>query len=233
MIVETQMFAPDFREGVRSITPLLPAAATVAVATGVAASAAGLSPLQTVAMSVGVYFPSVMLVASDLLADGVPTAVVVVTALVVGVRVVILSLSIAPYFERFSTRWKWALAYFLWTPVYALTVERFETEPTADARGYYLGLAVPLWLTVQTFVVVGIAFGARVPSSLELGFIVPLAFVALLRNVLTDASTWVAALVGGGVAVAGSGIPFGLGVVVATVCGVVAGVAASRRERAE
>lgn len=224
-------FSSDFREGLKTITPLVPPAATVAVAAGVAAPVAGLSPIQTLAMSVAVYFPSVMLTALELLDSQLPEVIIIVTSLVVGVRVVILSLSIAPYFKRFSTGWKWLLAYFLWTPVYALTVERFSAEPTSDVRGFYLGMAVPLWITVQLSVFVGTVFSARVPPGLELDFIVPLAFIALLMNFITDQATKITALVGGVLAVLGSGIPLGLGVVVATIGGTVAGAVVSRWRR--
>ncbi|MFB6189533.1 MAG: AzlC family ABC transporter permease [Halapricum sp.] len=221
-------FRTDFREGVETILPLVPAAATVALAAGVAAPAAGLSPVQTMAMSVLVYFPSVMLAAVDLLADRLPAVVIVVTSLVVGIRIMILSLSIAPYFKRFSTGWKWVLVYFLWTPVYVLTVEHFKSEPAADVRGFYLGMAVPLWITVHVFVGIGVGFSASVPPELELDFIVPLAFIALLMNFLTDTATKTAALVGGIVAVASSSVPLGLGLVVATFGGVVAGMVSRR-----
>ncbi|MFB6141034.1 MAG: AzlC family ABC transporter permease [Halosimplex sp.] len=223
-------FNTEFRSGARAIAPLLPPAATVSLAVGVAAPAAGLTPAQTLGMSVTVYFPSVMLTALGLLASRAPDAVVVLTSLVVGLRVVILSLSIAPYFDRFPTRWKWLLAYFLWTPVYALTVERFAPDPEADARGFYLGMAAPLWVTVQVAVVAGVFFSARVPAGLELEFIVPLAFVALLRNFVTTRAAKTAALAGGALAIAGAAVPYGLGVVVATVGGTVAGSAVSRWE---
>ena len=218
-----------FTEGSRTILPVVPAAATVALAAGVAAPTAGLTPLQSVAMSIVVYFPSVMLAALDLIGSGVPEAVIVITSLVVGIRVVILSLSIAPYFKRFSTGWKVVLAYFLWTPVYALTVERFSGDPAGDVRGYYLGLAVPLWITVQTSVVVGTLFSASVPTELQLEFIVPLAFIALVTRFLTDRATKVTALVGGVLAVLASGMPLGLGIVVATLGGTLGGVLVTRR----
>lgn len=220
-----------FVEGVRTILPLVPAAATVALATGVAAPLAGLTFAQSVSMSVAVYFPSVMLAALDLIEADVPAAVVVVTSLVVGVRVVILSLSIAPYFRRFSTGWKLVLAYFLWTPVYALTVERFAADPSADVRGYYLGLAVPLWLTVQLSVAADATFSASVPPGLQLSFIVPLAFIALLVRFVTDRSTKATALAAGAIAVLAAGFPLGLGVVVATVGGTAAGTIVVARRR--
>lgn len=141
-----------------------------------------------------------------------------------------LSLSIAPYFARFPTGWKWLLAYFLWTPVYALTLRRLSAEPTSDVRGFYLGMTVPLWITVQGSAAVGAAFSARVPTGPELEFVVPLAFVALLVNFLTDRATEDAALVGGVLAVLAGGVPLGLGVVVATIGGTVAGVLVAARE---
>lgn len=218
----------DFVAGARAIAPLLPAGATVGVVTGVAATSVGLDPVQTVAMSVVVYSPTVMLAAFELVGSGSPTAVVVVAALVVGVRFSVLSLSISPYLERLSTAWKWALAYFLWTPTYALSIERFEAEPGTSRNGFYLGTAVPLWVTVQAALVAGVWFGARVPADWQLGFVVPLAFVALVTRFLSDRPAKVAALTSGVLAVVGAGLPLGAGLVVATAGGVAAALISER-----
>jgi predicted branched-subunit amino acid permease len=72
----------NFAEGVEAIAPLLLPTATIAVAAGIAGPIAGLSSVQTLSMSVLVYFPSVMLAALELLDSGVPVAVVVLPALV-------------------------------------------------------------------------------------------------------------------------------------------------------
>ena len=212
------------------MAPLLPAGATVGLVTGVAATAVGLDPSQAVTLAIVVYSPTVMLAAFELLGAGAPLVVLVVASLVVGVRFSMLSLSIAPYFDRLSTRWKWALAYFLWTPTYALSVDRFEAEPATNRAGYYLGLALPLWLTVQVALVAGAGFGTAVPAGWQLRFVVPLAFIALLMRFLSDRAATVAAAVAGVIAVVGAGFPLGTGLVVATVGGTVAGVAARRRE---
>lgn len=70
-------------EGSRTIPPVVPAAATAALAAGVAAPAVGLTPLQSVTMSIVVYFPSVMLVALDLIESGVPEAVIITSLVVI------------------------------------------------------------------------------------------------------------------------------------------------------
>lgn len=217
-------FRSDFVAGARAVSPLVPPAVTVGLVTGVAAAAVGLSSAQSTAMAVVVYSPTVMLAAFQLMEQGTPAVVLVVASLTVGVRFAMLSLSIAAYFERVSTGWRWFLAYFLWTPTYALSVERFEREPSTSRRGYYLGTAVPLWITFQAAFVVGLVFGGRVPAGWQLGFVVPLAFVALLVRMLDGRSTKGAALVAGVVAVLATTLPLNVGVVVATVTGTLAGV---------
>lgn len=223
-------FRASFAAGAKAISPVLPAGATVGLVTGVAATAVGLSPHQATAMSVIVYSPTVMLTAFELLESGTPAVIVVGAALIVGVRFSMLSLSIAPHFERLSTRWTWLLAYFLWTPVYAVSLQRFDADPTTSKRGYWLGAALPLWVTFQIALVAGIAFSARVPPTWQLEFVVPLAFIALLQGFLKDRPTKRSALVAGVLAVLGGTLPVNLGIVVATVGGVTVGMLADSRE---
>jgi predicted branched-subunit amino acid permease len=220
----SRAFRADFAEGARAVSPLVPAAATVGLVTGVAAVAVGLSPVQSAAMSVAVNSPTVMLAAFQLLGERTPAVVVVAAALTVGLRFVIISLSIAPYFRRLGAAWRWVLAYLLWTPAYALSVEQFEREPETSRRGYYLGTAVPLWLSFQAALVAGVALGPRVPDGWGLEFVVPLAFIALLFRMLDDRPTVGAALVAGLVAVLAAPVPLNLGIVVAAVAGTTAGV---------
>ena len=223
-------FGSDFGDGARAISPLLPPGATVGLVTGVAATTVGLTPVETAAMSVVVYSPTVMLTAFSLLESGTPVVVLVAASLIVGVRFAMLSLSIAPYFRRLATRWKWVLAYFLWTPTYALSVARFEADPGADRRAYYLGCAIPLWLVFHAALLAGIAFGARVPAGWQLDFVVPLAFIALLLRMVDDTSTALAGVAAGVIAIAATPLPYNLGIVVAAVGGTVAGVAAADGE---
>lgn len=154
-------FQEDFIAGARHMAPLLPAGAVVGVVTGIAAMAVGLPPIQAIAMAIVVYCPIVMLTAFALLEAATPTLVLIVTALVVGARALLYSLSLAPHFTQFSHGWKWVLAYFLCTPVYAVSIERYESRPLASKHGYYLGTAVPFWFTFQFFLIVGLFFGKQ------------------------------------------------------------------------
>lgn len=186
--------------------------------TGVAATTVGLPAVEAVILSMAVYSPLVILTAFNLLDVGSPLAVVVLGSLVVGARFSVLSLS--PYLERLSTRWKWVLAYFLLTPAYVLSVERFESEPETDERGFYLGTAIPGWITLQLTFVLGIWLGASVSSGWQLDFVLPLAFIALLVRFLSDRAGLVTALAAGVTALLTTDLPLGTGLLVAIVGGV-------------
>lgn len=221
-------FREAFRAGAMDMAPLLPAGAIIGAVTGIAATATGLPALQAVGMGLVVYYPSVMLTAFALLDAATPGAIIVLTGLVVAARTLLYSLSLAPHFERLSAAWKWFLAYFLLTPVYAFSIQRYELDPPASKRGYYLGTAVPLWLTIQLSVLAGVVFGAGVPAELELEFVIPLAFIALAMRFVEDTPTIGAAGMGAGLAVALAAVIPNLGVLVAALGGTAVGVALSR-----
>ena len=220
----TVSFRSEFLAGTRAIASILPAAAIVGLVTGVAADAVGLTPLPAMAMSVSVYAPTVMLTAFTLIKSQTPTVVLLVAFLIVAVRFMVLSASITSYFSRLPRRWRWILAYFLWTPVYALSVERFETDPATDRRGYYLGTALPLWIIVQAAEVAGLHFGTAVPARSQLQFVVPLAFIALLVRFLTDRPRQLAAIVAGGLAIVIGDLPSNVGILLAVLGGTTVGI---------
>lgn len=214
----------DFLDGAKAMSPLLVPGATVGLVTGVAAATAGLSLVEGLAMAVIVHSPTVMLTAFSLLQSDPPLVIVLLTPLVVGVRFILLSASIAPYFDRVATRWRWILAYFLWTPTYALSIERYDADPATSRRGYYLGAAVPLWVTFQGALVVGLVFGAQVPARWQLGFVIPLAFIALLIRLIPDRAAKGAAIAAGVAAVLASTLPLNVGIVIGAIVGTGTGV---------
>lgn len=217
-------FRTDFVAGAKAISPLLPPGATVGLVTGVAAASTGLTLIEGLSMSVIVHSATVMLTAVSLLQSGAPEIILIVAPLIVGVRFMLLSISISPYLERVETRWKWFMAYFLWTPTYALSIERFEADPQTDRRGYFLGAAIPLWLIFQGALVVGLVFGTQVPPRWQLGFVIPLAFIALLMRMLNDRASKVTAVAAGVTAVVASALPLNIGIVISAIVGTATGV---------
>ena len=217
-------FRTDFVAGAKAISPLLPPGATVGLVTGVAAASTGLSLLQGLSMSVILHSATVMLTAVSLLQSGAPEIVLIVAPLIVGVRFMLLSVSIAPYLKRVEPRSKWFMAYFLWTPTYALSIERYEAEPQTDKRGYFLGAAIPLWLTFQSALVVGLVFGTRVPARWHLGYVIPLAFIGLLMRMINGRASKATAIAAGVTAVIASALPLNVGIVISALVGTAVGV---------
>uniref|UniRef100_UPI00374423E2 AzlC family ABC transporter permease n=1 Tax=Salinigranum salinum TaxID=1364937 RepID=UPI00374423E2 len=253
------------REGIRAALPLTVGLIPFGLVAGVAAVDAGLSPVAAVGMSVVVFAGAAQLAVVDLLRTDANLVVVVLTGVVVNLRILMYSASIAPYFQRYGSRWKAVLAYFLTDQAYALSIARYTTDPaetdgagestdsngtdaptggdatddptkgteavpdgdgaleTADARDrdwFFLGVSGCLWVVWVVTTAVGVGLGRGIPDAWGLDFAVPLVFLALLVPQLEDGSTLVAGAVAGVVALAGTGLPYHLGLPVAAVVGV-------------
>jgi 4-azaleucine resistance transporter AzlC len=223
----------ETRRGVRDAAPILIGIVPFGLVAGAAAIDAGLTPLQAVGLSVVVFAGASQLAAIDLLGSNAELLVILVTGLVINLRMVMYSASIAPHFRPLRTWWKSLCSYVLTDQAYALSIARYadrDLDP-AERRQYYLGVAVSLWVVWQCCTVLGIVVGARVPDSWGLEFAVPLVFLSLLVPAVTTRPKLVAAVVGGSVAVAGDvfGVPFNLGLIAGGLAGVVAGVIADER----
>ncbi|WP_135826399.1 AzlC family ABC transporter permease [Halorussus ruber] len=214
----------DFLSGVRVAAPITLGVAPFGMVAGVAAVGVGMSAVQAVAMSIIVFAGASQLAAIELVGQNAPAAVVVLTVVVVNLRLVMYSASIAPHFQRQSAKWKAALSYLLTDQAYAISLLKFENDEETSRRWYYLGVAVPLWVTWQASTIAGVLLGARLPPGLQLEFAVPLVFLAVLVPAVTDRATGAAAVVGGTTAVAANGLPYNLGLIAAAVVGIGAGL---------
>ena len=225
---EAEMTTRDaFLAGVQAMGPLLLGVVPFGLITGVAAVSAGIPPVQAIAMSVIVFAGAAQLAAIDLISQTAPITVVILTAVIINVRHVMYSASIAPYFERFTDGSKWLCAYGLTDQTYAVALAEFTAnEHTPRTRWwFYLGAAITIWVAYQASTTIGVLAGAQLPAALSLGFVIPLTFIALLITALDSRSTWVAAVAAGTVALFGGVLPFDLGLVVGALSGVLAGVA--------
>ena len=227
----------EARRGLRDVAPILLGVAPFALVAGATAVDAGLSPLQAVGLSVVVFAGASQLAAIELLGTNAELLVVLATGVVINLRMLMYSASIAPHFRPFRARLKAVCAYILTDQAYALSVARY-TSVDADAdldpaarRQYYLAVAGSLWVVWQVCTLVGIVIGARVPPAWGLEFAVPLVFLSLLVPATTSLPKLVAAAVGGGVAVAGAvfAVPLNLGLIAGGAAGVAAGVLADER----
>lgn len=214
----------DFVAGVKSVAPVLLGLAPFGLISGVAAVDIGLTPLQTMGMSVLIFAGTAQLAAIDLLGENAAVSVVLLTVLVVNARLVMYSASIAPYLTDMSRRWRSLLSYLLTDHVYALAVTTFDDESRTDStRWYVLGLGVAMWTVWQVCTLLGIMLGTTIPDSSGLTFVVPLTFLAILVPELKDRWRAGIGVLSGSTAVVASGLPMNLGLLTAAVVGVLLG----------
>ena len=99
----------EFLQGARDMLPMLLGAIPFGIIFGSLAGAAGLSPWQTVGMSLLVFAGSAQFIAISLLGGGATLAVLWLTTFVVNLRHALYSASLQPYVRHLPKRWRMPL----------------------------------------------------------------------------------------------------------------------------
>lgn len=229
MAQQDKVWKAGFFDGARDVAPLLLAVVPFGLVLGVAAAASVVGGGLGIATSFIIFAGAAQLATVQLLDSGTSLAVVVITALVVNVRHLMYSAALAPHFSEFPLRSRLLLPYLLTDQVFAVTMLRYETatDPVYK-RWFFTGAALAMWGPWQLATVAGVVLGAQIPESLGLEFAIPLVFLVLLIPVVQTRPGLAAAIVGGVVAVLASDAPYGLGLVIGALSGVVAGVLAEQ-----
>jgi len=215
----------DFSAGALAIVPALLGLLPYALVVGVVATSVGLTPFEVGAMSVILFAGASQLAALELMNNGAPIFVIVLTILFVNMRLIMYSASIAPHFAATPQRSRLLVGYLLTDQAYMFSLYGFRRRERPAARvAYYLGLSLPMWIMWQIGTLAGALLGTGLPQDWGLDFVLPLIFLALLIPSLQNRATIMAAIVGGGVAVATAGLPWNLGLIAGAFAGIGAGV---------
>lgn len=214
----------NFWAGVRAEIPLLIGVFPFGMIYGALALNAGLDKLTSQMMSSIVFAGSSQFITTQLVHEGAPGLVIVVTIAVVNLRHMLYSASLAPYLANLSTRWKVVLSYFLTDEAYAPSIIQYEKEGVQPfSHWFLLGAGFSLWFIWQVSTAFGIFLGTAIPESWSLDFALPLTFIAMVVPVLKNRPAIASALSAGGVALAAYQLPFRLGLILAAVVGIAVG----------
>lgn len=215
-----------FWEGFVAALPFVFVIIPFACLFGVLATEAGLEVYESFAFSVAVIAGAAQFTALQLMVEDAPTFIVLLSALAVNLRMALYSASLTTYIGT-APFWQRAfVAYVTVDQAYVVGVTRFERDPkmTVPQRMAFLFGAVtpviPLWIG---FTVVGAMLGAQIPESWALDFALPITFIAMIAPMLRTLPHLVAAGVAVLVSLLGAGIPYSLGLIVAGMCGMMAG----------
>ncbi|AZG11888.1 branched-chain amino acid ABC transporter permease [Pigmentiphaga sp. H8] len=192
---------------------------------GVAMLRSGLPIPVAVLMSLLVFAGSAQLAVLPLIAIGSPLWVIWATALCVNLRFVVFSVQWRPYFGHLPRARRLSLGYFSGDTLYVIFMRKFPVAaPGPGQVRYFWGAALTNWATWQVSSIAGILIGEAVPESWGVGFAGTMALLGLACPLLRGPSTYVAAVVAGGAAVAAYGLPMKLNILVAIGAAVTAGV---------
>ncbi len=221
-----------FFDGVRGVAPLLVGIVPFGLILGVAAASATIGTLPAWSTSWIIFAGAAQLVTIELTNAQAAAIVVIVTALVVNLRHTMYSAVLADHFRAFPPAWRFGLPYLMTDQAFAVSITRFaEVDDPGYKRWFFLGAGLCLWLPWQVTTATGALLGTQVPAEWSLDFAIPLVFLVLLIIAVRDRPGLVAAVVGGAVAVAARDVDYHLGLVIAAVSGIAAGVAADRALR--
>lgn len=216
-----------FNAGAMAVLPLVPGIIPFGMIAGIAPVDAGLGGEVAILMSVLVFAGASQLAAVQLLTEGALPLVVIFTALVINMRFVMYSASLAPHFRHLPNPQRWPLAYLITDQAYAVSITQFlRQESTGGSHNYwfFLGAGLCMWLPWQLATLAGVVLGAGIPPGWGLDFAIPLTFMALLVPALKARPGVVAALTAGAVATLAAPLPFNLSLILAALAGVVAGL---------
>ena len=220
-----------FQLGLKQALPFIFIVGPFGLVFGTIASNAGLSVIEALSFSVFVMAGSAQLTALQLMLDGSPTLIVVLSALAVNLRMMMYSASLTPYLGKAPLKQRILAAYSTLDQSYALSLQQFETEPqmTLQARmRFFLGAAAPVIPTWYISTFAGAFLGKSFPSELPLDFAIPLTFIALFAPLLRSAAHISAALSATIAAALFSDVPFNLGLIMAGFVGMSMGAATER-----
>jgi len=207
---------------------------------GVLALAAGLPPLLALAMSAIVFAGSAQFIAVQLIGAASPAVILLSTTLVVNLRHLLYSASLAPHLRHLSPAWRWLLAYLLTDEAYAVVAVHYQdkSQPVTYKHYYFLSAGLTLWLAWQMSTAVGLFLGAQIPASWSLDFTLALTFIGIVVPTLLtkrglDRPNLAAALSAGLVAALTFHWPYKLGLMAAALVGIGVGSWYGRPRRPE
>lgn len=226
-VSETSSPATEFWAGCRAIFPLVVGAIPFGIIFGTLAASSGLSFGATLAMSAFVFAGSSQFIAIGLVAAGTALPLIIATTFVVNLRHLLYAVSIVPHVRHLSHRWKLPLGFWLTDEAFAVAIARYnQPDRSPYKHWYHLGASLFMYVNWQLCTLAGLTIGHLIPNATSWGldFAMSVTFIGMVIPYLINQPMIVAVLVAGITALLAHGLPHQLGLMVATLAGIVAGV---------
>lgn len=192
----------DFRAGVRDTLPLMLGVFPFGLAYGIFGQAVGLTPAETVLMSLLVFAGAAQFISLPMFAEGAGWLMISFTTLLINLRHLLMGASLAPYMEKMPLAWKAFLCFGMADETYAVTISRAQSD--GYSRDYHLASNATGYVTWVVSTVLGVVLGSHISDPLAWGldFAMPATFLALLVPRLIDRTSLIVCFSAAAVSVA-------------------------------
>ena len=185
----------EFRAGIRDTLPLMLGVFPFGLAYGIFAQSMGLTPGETILMSLTVFAGAAQFISLPMFAAGAGLMMISLTTLLINLRHLLMGASLAPYMEKLPLAWKAFLCFGMADETYAVAISR--AQAIGYSRDYHFGCNATGYVTWGVSTVLGVVLGSYIsdPLSWGLDFAMPATFLALLIPRLTDRTSLLVCLV--------------------------------------
>ena len=186
-----------FKKGILQELPLQIGVFPFGIIYGFIASESGFSILQAFFMS-SIIFAGASQIAFAKLYLFVSPLTIFTTVTAINLRHLLYGVSINEYVKTLSLKWRIILSYLLTDEAYAVSINYLKKNNLEKYIHYHLlGSGLTLFFTWQVSTLIGIFFGDRLTGFVDLEFIIPLSFIAIITPMIKDKGDLMACLVSG------------------------------------
>ena len=114
----------EFRAGIRDTLPLMLGVFPFGLAYGIFAQSMGLTPGETILMSLTVFAGAAQFISLPMFAAGAGLMMISLTTLLINLRHLLMGASLAPYMEKLPFAWKAFLCFGMADETYAVAISR-------------------------------------------------------------------------------------------------------------
>ena len=221
-----------FKQGVLQELPLQLGVFPFGIIYGVMAIESGLTFLQALLMSSIIFGGASQIAFVQLLSNSTPYGVIVTTVGAINSRHLLYSISMVEYLNKLSLGWRVMLAYLLTDEAYAVSIRKFINQSDNSILHYHLlGSGITLFISWQISTLFGVWLGNDLPEFLDLQFIIPLTFIAIIIPMIKSKSTLITVISSGISALIFKNLDINFWIVLSGLTGILAGIASSRWDK--
>lgn len=217
----------EFWRGFRDTLPLIIGAIPFGIIFGTLSGGAGLPWWGAMGMSLIVFAGSSQFIAMGLVGAGTVWPMIVLTTFVVNFRHLLYTATLLEYLKRLPHRWQVPLAFGLTDETFAVAVGRWRSADDSPYKHWYqLGSMTFMYANWNLCTALGLVAGRMLQGigGWGLDFAMVAAFIGMVIPYLKGKPAYGTVLVAGISALLFNGLPHKMGLIIATILGISAGV---------